>query len=141
MLLSTIALIVLFASIFVMFNEELQSFAKKLFENKKLRLLFPLAIASLLVLYFEEELYRCLVAMRIFAYSLIYYIAKLMPFTIGNLIIEKALFLIVIAFLPIALAKLLDKISFLKRYNVVMICKDVNVFLWTIFALLVVVSL
>lgn len=141
MLLGTIALIVLFAAIFVMFNEELQGFGKKFIESKKVRLLLPLFIASYLALLFEEELYQCLVGLRIFAFSIIYFISKFARISIGYLVIEKSLFLIMVAFLPIILAKLLDKIRFFKQYNIVTISKHVNVFLWTVFALLVVVSL
>lgn len=141
MLLSTIALIVLCAAIFVMFNEELQSFAKKLYESKKVRLLAPLFIASFMVLYFEVELYKCLIAMRIFAFSVIYYFSKLVHIPLGILILEKTLFLSLIAFIPIILAKLLEKVSFFSNYNIVYLSKNANVFLWVIFAVLIVVSL
>lgn len=141
MILNTIALLVLFAAVFVLFTAELQSFARKIISNNTCRFIFPLLFMSLLVLIFEEQVTYLLILIRISLYSVIYHLAKIIPFNTGQADFEKVLLLIVISFFPLLLARLLSENNFFQKYKIARYVPNVSAILWLICGLLLVMVL
>lgn len=141
MILNTIALLVLFAAVFVLFTAELQSFARKIISNNTCRFIFPLLFMSLLVLIFEEQVTYLLILIRISLYSVIYHLAKIIPFNTGQADFEKVLLLVVISFFPLLLARLLSENNFFQKYKITQYVTHVSAILWLICGLLLVMVL
>ncbi|MDF1756893.1 MAG: hypothetical protein P1U74_01150 [Legionellaceae bacterium] len=134
-MLSTIAFVVIFAAVTVLFSEELQSFGMKLLKNKSLRLLVPLLFISWIVAYFEFTVTELLVSCRIFLFSLVYYLSNAIPGLDWNLILEKVIILIVISISPLLIAKLADTKLNLK-VKVSNITFWVTMFIWSFTAII-----
>ncbi len=143
MILTTIALLVLFASAFILFSEELRSFAKKLINNGVVRFLGPLLIVSFIVLNLEDHIDLFLVQLRIFVFFIVYLFVKIIPVSWGGLLLGKIITLILSATIPIFIGKILPKKSHIGKLSID-ICHIffiVSVYLWSIFALLLVLGI
>lgn len=143
MILNTVALLVLLAAIFVLFNEELQSFAKKIIKNNTCRLVFPLLFASYIIMLFEDKVTYFLISLRILLFSYIYGLTKLIPasMSIGGAALEKIILLIFIITFILILGKLISKVKFCKQYSIYKYAMHISAILWLILSLLMVMVL
>ena len=142
MVLSTIALLVLFASIFILFSEELRSSAKKIINNNKIRFFSIALFISMLAL--EYDRYVDMVALQLrtlILYILINCLHRFHNVHLWELMLGEILILSIIAFIPIFIGKNLAKISFIKKKspNLNKIIYIAALYLWVICSMVLVV--
>lgn len=142
MILSTIALLVLFASFFILFSEELRASAKRFISNSKIMLGISLFILSMILLSLEEQIDSLLIQFRVYIYGVLYSLGMFPPHLL-YFAIAKIVILCLTAFIPIVIGKYLSKISLLKNlskdiYNMFLVC---SVYLWALLCLVLVVNI
>lgn len=142
MILSTVAFLVVFAAIFILFSEELRLSLKKLYSSSKIMLVVYLFVASMLFLIFEDRIDILLAELRIYLYSILYLLG-MSPTHLWHLVVGKILILSLIAFILIVAGKLLAKISIIKKlskniYNVFLVSAA---YLWLLFCIVLVVNI
>ncbi|OGV37279.1 MAG: hypothetical protein A3E88_06290 [Legionellales bacterium RIFCSPHIGHO2_12_FULL_35_11] len=139
-MLGTIAILVLIASIIVLFASELSSFIKKVIANKKVQLLFPLLFFSWLFLFFAKQIVYLSVVIRVFLYSLVLYLSKIFPFDGGDLISERILVLMLFSIFPILVAQLVDNYLHFS-FKLKNIAHSLSIFIFAVITILYVISL
>lgn len=102
-LMLTLASVVFFSAIFLLFWQEFGRFLGKLFAIKGVKLFFPLIVASCCIESYAEELRSALLILSYALYEVMYKASLLLPFQAGLSVVE-ILFLFLIASLPVWLA-------------------------------------
>lgn len=140
MILTTIALLVLFASIFIFFSEELRGFVKNVLENRKVMFIVSLFLSSMLVLYCDEQFNYLVVKIEVFAYYILYYLGLVFSRP-WRIIVGKILILTLVAYIPFIISVLFNKLPLLqnKTKNLQFYCKILSAYLWVLFCVLLAV--
>ena len=132
----TIGIVVVIAAIIVLFSDELRSGLQKLLNNKWLQLFVPQFLLAFLTITYESEISSFLISRQILILSETYAASNFLFFNI-NIQILQILYLMLVGMLPLLLAIILKKISFIK-IDCEKICFWLSVCLWTIAAILVI---
>lgn len=142
MLLSTIALLVLFSSIFILFSEELRSSTKRFISNSKVMLLVSLFIASMILLTFEEQIDIFLIKLRVYIYGILYSLGMFPPHLL-YFILGKIIILSFVACAMLVIGKCLSRVSVLKKIskNFDTFILIGSVYVWVLFCLVLVVNI
>lgn len=142
MILSTIALLVLFASIFILFSEELRSSAKSFINNSKIRFIGSLFIVSMIILNYEEYFDDLFEKIILYTYYILYDLG-ITPTHYWRYTIGKILILSLISFVPIFVGKILTSIFIVgnssKKVNYVFLL--LATYLWVFFCLALTVGI
>lgn len=102
-LMITVASIVFFAAIILIFSQEFGRMLKKIFAIKGAKLFLPLIMASWLIELFEEDICWGLLWLSETLYGFINKIASFIPFTFGYYI-AQILSLIIVTSIPVGVA-------------------------------------
>lgn len=142
MILSTIAFLVVFTAILILFSEELRSFFNKVYSNSNVMLVIYLFVASMLFLLCEDRIEMWLAEMRIYLYGILYLLListkHLLSFVVG-----KILILSLMACTLLVAGKLLAKIPSIKKFskNIYDLFLVGAVYIWVLFCMMLVVNI
>ena len=107
----TLSFIVLSSAIFILFLDEFIRLFKKIHSIPGVKLLVPLALASLLVVLYEEGHLRFLLWCQEAFHGLIHFLSKFSPFEKGAVSLTQIVLLVVLAVLPIGCFSLKVKLQ------------------------------
>lgn len=100
-MLLTLALVVLFCSIAVMFSQEIGNFFKKIFAIPGMKLLLPLIVVSLLVVYYEPWVFWGLLHIKTILHTMAATLANWLPFEAAALFLANVIILMGLSILPV----------------------------------------
>ncbi|OCH96975.1 hypothetical protein A8135_04910 [Legionella jamestowniensis] len=135
-MLLTIALVVFSCAILVFFSQEWANFLKKMFAIRGMKLLLPLFIVSLLVVYYEIWVSWGLLRIKWGLHYLAAIIESWLPITFA-LFIANLILLMGLAVLPVALANIWIKHKSFESFKYAFVT---SMIIWLLVAILLTVS-
>lgn len=116
-MLLTLALVVFFASILILFSDEFIKLFKKLFAVKGAKLFIPLFVASWLVSHYEFWVWWEMFYLRERLRYMLNFLVQIMPFQLGAKPIALIILLVFLSVVPVLIMEFLSRRKSYKGYQ------------------------